>query len=96
MSEYETELEKWKDKNGLGQVVDNNPDEIRMAAEEAKAKGKSWCLGCEKHMMIREMKLITRSVDAYVQFGEWEGDYIPQANRVRMCSDCYNEAYQNE
>jgi len=52
---------------------DVNQDELLMSVEESQAKGKSWCFGCDKHMPIREMKLITRGKSwALLQFGRTE------------------------
>lgn len=89
-------LDEWKLRHGINPNRATNQDELLMAAEESQAKGKSWCLGCDKHMPIREMKLITRSIDAYVQYGDEEGDYIKPGNRVRMCPACYKDAYESE
>jgi hypothetical protein len=95
--EYEAELAAWKAKHGIDSATDEtNPEELRMLAEEQAAKGKSWCFGCDQHMPIREMKLITRRTDAYVQIDEGEGDYIAKSNRVRMCPKCFNEQYGDE
>ncbi len=92
-NEYEIKLQEWKERHGVGYMRDTNQDELLMAAEESQAKGKSWCFGCDKEMPIREMKLITRSVDAYVQYDEGETDYIAKDCRVRMCPPCYDEHY---
>ena len=70
-----------------------NQDELRMASEESQAEGKAWCFGCDKHMPIKEMKLITRRVDPYLQCDEGETDYIKKYFRVRMCPPCYDEKY---
>ena len=87
----------WKARHGVGYSRDVNQDELLMAAEESQAKGKAWCMGCDKHMPIREMKLITRSIDAYKQIDENPGDYIAKSNRVRMCPACFEEEYgQND
>lgn len=93
MSEYEKQLDEWKAKHGLSDVATSNPDEMRMAAEEQVANGKSWCLSCDKEMPILEMKLITRHIDPYVQIDEGETDYIRPFNRVRMCPGCFKEKY---
>ena len=92
-SEYETKLQEWKERYGIGHMRDTNQDELLMAAEESQAKGKSWCFGCDKHMLIREMKLITKTLDPYTQCDEGEGDYIAKENRVRMCPECFEEHY---
>lgn len=92
--DYESELAAWKARHGISDSKEQvNQDELLMAAEESRAKGKCWCFGCDKHMPIREMKLITRSVDPYCQYDEAEGDYIPKDCRVRMCPACYEEHY---
>lgn len=96
MTEYETKLAEWKAKHGLDPAGETNPDEMRMAHEESQAKGRSRCVACDKHMPIREMKLITRAIDAYIQIDESEGDYISKSNRVRMCPDCFNEHYTEQ
>lgn len=92
-TEYDLQLAAWKERNSIGHIEETNQDEMRMAAEDAQSKGKSWCFGCDKHMPIREMKLITRGIDAYYQMGEEEGDYISNNNRVRMCPACFDEHY---
>ena len=43
----------------------------------------------QEHMMIREMKLITRRDNPYVQFDESDSDYIAEEYRVRMCPECH-------
>lgn len=66
-----------------------------MAAEDSQSKKKSWCLGCDKHMPVKEMKLITRGIDPYVQIDEGETDYIAKSNRIRMCPACFAEHYES-
>lgn len=87
------EMAAWKAKHGLDSMKETNQDELLMAAEESQAKGKAWCMSCDAHMPIREMKLITRSIDPYKQTFEGEGDYIPKGDRVRMCPKCFEEEY---
>lgn len=94
MSEYDEQLAAWKARNGLGSMQNTNQDELLMAAEESQAKGKAWCFGCDKKMPVREMRLITRSIDAYCQIDENPGDYIAKQNRVRMCPECYKDEYE--
>jgi hypothetical protein len=89
---YEEELAEWKRRNGLPKEPVNQ-DELLMAVEENSSKESSWCLGCDKEMPVREMKLITRSIDAYVQIDEGETDYIKPDCRVRMCPKCFEEKY---
>lgn len=92
MSEYEQELEAWKLRIGLKNATDaKNQDELLMAAEESQSKNTAWCIGCDREMMIRDMRLITRSIDPYMQCDEGETDYIEKANRVRMCPQCFAE-----
>lgn len=95
MSDYEKELEAWKARHGLpkGPV---NQDELQMTAEENQSKERAWCLGCDKEMAVKEMKLITRSIDAYVQYDEGETDYIRKDCRVRMCPECFKEKYEGD
>lgn len=93
MSEYETKLQKWKEKHGIHPAPNTSQNELLMAAEESQAKGKAWCIECDRQMPIREMKLITRRIDAYRQCDESEGDYIDKPNRVRMCPKCFEERY---
>jgi hypothetical protein len=95
-SDYNAQLAAWKTKHGLDPKVEQNQDELRMAAEEQASKKTSWCLGCDKDMPVREMKLITRAIDAYVQYDEGETDYITPDCRVRMCPDCFKEHYEND
>jgi hypothetical protein len=94
-SDYKTRLEEWKTKHGLDPKVEQNEHELRMAAEEQASKKTSWCLNCDKDMPVREMKLITRRIDAYVQYDEGETDYIAPDCRVRMCPECFKERYEN-
>lgn len=91
--EYETQLAEWKARHGVTKEA-KNQDELLMAVEENQSKGKAWCLGCDKHMPVKDMKLITRSIDAYVQYDEGETDYIAKDCRVRMCPECFNEKYE--
>lgn len=93
MTEYDQQLAEWKRRNGIDPTRAVNQDELLMTAEESQSKETSWCLGCDKEMPVREMKLITRSVDAYVQYDEGETDYIKKDCRVRMCPACYDEEY---
>lgn len=90
---YETELAAWKRRNGLPEKPVNQ-DELLMVVEENQSKETSWCLGCDKEMSVREMKLITRSIDAYVQYDEGETDYIKKDCRVRMCPECFAREYE--
>lgn len=89
-------LEAWKLRHGIDPKRDVNQDELLMSVEESRAKGKSWCFGCDKHMPIRDMKLITRRDDPYLQYDEGETDYIKKDCRVRMCPPCYKENYEHE
>lgn len=93
-SNYDTQLAEWKKKHGLDPSIDHNPDELRMAAEEQQSRESSWCLGCDKKMKVRDMKLITRRIDPYVQYDETECDYIAKSFRVRMCPECFKERYE--
>jgi len=88
-------LDEWKARHGIDPKRDVNQDELLMSVEESRSKEKSWCLGCDKHMPVREMKLITRSTDPYVQIDEGETDYIAKTNRIRMCPACYKEQYES-
>lgn len=88
-----SELDDWKAKHGADPKRDVNHYELRMLAEEKLAKGKSWCIGCDVHMPIKDMKLITRAIDPYLQTDEGPTDYITKNNRVRMCAKCFDEQY---
>lgn len=92
--DYKTQLAEWKAKHGLDARTDQNPDEARMVAEEQASAERSWCLGCDKEMLVSQMKLITRRIDPYVQTDETFLDYITEWNRVRMCPDCFKECYE--
>lgn len=95
MSEYDTKLAEWKSKHGLVPMPDTSQDELRMAAEDQSSKRKSWCFGCDKELPVREMRLITRAIDAYLQHDEGgEGDYISKDCRVYMCPACFKEHYE--
>jgi hypothetical protein len=89
-------LDEWKARHGIDPKRVVNQDELLMSVEESRSKEKSWCLGCDKHMPVREMNLITRSTDPYVQIDEGETDYIAKTNRIRMCPVCYKERYEAE
>lgn len=89
---YDTELAEWKRRNGLPKEPVNQ-DELLMAVEENTSKENSWCLGCDIAFPVREMKLITRSIDPYVQYDHGETDYIKKDCRVRMCPECFAEEY---
>lgn len=95
MNKPET-LDEWKMRHGINPKRDVNQDELLMSVEESRAKGTSWCFGCDNEMPIREMKLITRSVDPYLQIDESEGYYIANLNRVRMCPACFQANYETE
>lgn len=88
-----TERDAWIAKHGANPKAEVNHYELRMFAEEKLAKGKAWCLGCDRHMPITEMKLVTRKIDPYVQIDEGPTDYITKNNRVRMCGKCFEEQY---
>lgn len=96
MSEYDEQLKAWKAKNGFVDVDETNPDEVRMAAQEQASKKKAWCFECDKHMPVREMRLITRKIDPYTQTDEGPTDYIAESNRVRMCPECFKERYEDQ
>jgi hypothetical protein len=91
--QYESDLAAWKVRHGIDPTRPVNQDELLMSVEESRSKAKSWCFGCDKEMPVREMKLITRSVDPYVQIDEGETDYIEMDCRVRMCPPCFDEKY---
>ena len=97
MSEHETAMAAWKAKHGIDAATDEtNHQELRMLAQEQQSKGMAWCFTCDKHMPIREMKLITRRTDPYLQIDEGETDYIAEENRVRMCPKCFTDDYCDE
>lgn len=91
--DYQAKLAAWKTSHGLDADIDQNADELRMAAEEQASKKTSWCLDCDKEMPVRDMKLITRRIDPYTQCDEGETDYIAFPNRVRMCPECFHNHY---
>lgn len=91
---YQKQLDQWKAQHGLDPKTDLEPDEIRMAEEEQASRKSSWCFGCDREMPVREMKLITRRIDPYVQYDEGGyTDYIAPSYRVRMCLDCFKDRY---
>jgi len=87
------EMTARKSRRGLDSARVVNQDELLMAAEESLSKSMAWCIGCDRHMPVKEMKLITRSIDAYKQIDEGPTDYISKLNRVRMCPKCFDEEY---
>lgn len=92
-AEYNFKLAEWKLKHGLNPHINESPDEIRMIAEELASKKTAWCFECDKEMPVREMVLITRRIDPYLQTDENEGDYIAKDERTRMCKTCFKEHY---
>lgn len=91
---YEQEIAEWKARHGLPKEHVNQ-DELLMAAEESRSKEKCWCMGCGNEMPVKEMKLVTRSIDPYLQIDESESDYIRADERVRMCPECFKERYES-
>lgn len=100
MSEYETELAAWKARHGLNATPDSNSSELLMASEDAKSNEDSWCMACGKQMPVKEMRIVTKRIDPYMQLDEQDvesdGDYIREENRVRMCPPCFTEKYEKE
>lgn len=92
---YQDQLDAWKAKHGVTHTDESNPHEMRMLAEQKTSTEKSWCLGCDAHMPVKEMVLITRRIDPYKQMDEGETDYISKANRVYYCSPCYKAEYED-
>lgn len=93
-SESGEPLDQWKARHGIDPKRPVNQDELLMNVEESRSKKKSWCLGCDSLLPVREMKLITRSIDPYVQFDEGGTDYIDPECRVRMCLSCFKDEYE--
>lgn len=87
MSEYDQQLAEWKSRHGINPDHAVNQDELLMAVEESAAKGKHWCFGCDVRFPIRDMKLITRSIDPYLQCDEGETDYIAKYHACAMMED---------
>lgn len=88
------EMAEWKRRYGFSPTESVNHDELRMFAQEAKSRAKSWCFGCDKRMRVCEMKLITRRLNPYVQIDEGETDYIATPNRIRMCPECFKREHE--
>lgn len=88
------EIAAWKVRHGIEPNREINHDELKMAAEESQSKAKAWCLVCDKHMPVKEMKLITRAIDAYKQIDDGPSDYISKRLRVRMCPECFRFEYE--
>ena len=86
---YQQKLDAWKAKQGLTDTDTSNPEEMRMLAEQKLSTEKSWCLGCDAHLPVKDMVLITRRLDPYVQIDEGPTDYISKANRIYKCPACY-------
>ena len=90
MSEYDEQLMAWKAKHGIT-GKERNHAEIAMHAEQQISPDKSWCFMCDKHLPVRELKLITRRLDPYCQTHDGPDEYIPKRHRVYMCPDCFKE-----
>ena len=86
---YQDELDAWKAKHGVTHTDESNPCEMRMLAEQKLSTEKSWCLGCDAYMPVKDMVLITRRHDPYVQIDEGPTDYISKPNRIYKCPACY-------
>lgn len=94
MSDYQTQLDAWKAKHGIGRA--ENSAEGWMLAQEMESERKDRCITCAKEMPIMKMELITRSIDPCVQLSKGFGDYIPVADRVRMCPECFAAKYPKQ
>lgn len=92
--EYEAKLAAWKEKHGINSKCDVNAEELSMLAEDKASKKKAYCAGCDEHMPVPEMRIITRRVDPYYQTYDGEGDYIPESDRMRMCPECFKNEYE--
>lgn len=86
---YQQQLDAWKAKHGVTNTDESNPHEMRMLAEQKLSTEKSWCLGCDAHLPVKDMVLITRRLDPYVQIDEGPTDYISKSNRIYKCPACY-------
>jgi hypothetical protein len=98
---YEQQLAAWKAKQGVpdgpGAPVD---EEALMVAEDAKRKGKDYCMQCAEQFKICDMRLVTRSDDPYAQFDEENPSnkpdwYIQVQHRVRMCKPCFKSEHED-
>lgn len=100
---YDAQMAAWKAKHGVTSgVADEVDHEALMVAEDAKRKGKDYCIQCAEQFSICDMRLITRSDDPYAQFDDEEEPadgrewYIKVKLRVRMCRPCFAEEHPPE
>lgn len=91
-----TELDQWKLNHGIDPTRPVNHDELAMAVEDLKSTKTSWCMYCDREMPVKEMRIITRATDPYVQIQEDSSEYIRESNRVRACPDCYARQYSKQ
>ena len=81
-------LEEWKLKNGVASELD--PVEMQIKAKviaDRKLDGEDYCVLCaEGPMPIRDMRIITREEDPYIQLEE-------EGMKVRACQKCFDNTY---
>lgn len=88
--------DEWKIKHGIDPSFPVNHNGLLMRQQELASHEMDWCLGCDNHLPVREMKLITRLDDPYVQIHDGPSDYIPTSKRIRMCQQCFKDNYETD
>lgn len=103
--DYEKRLADWKARMGIPATMTGDAGEIDgetlMVADDAKRKGKGYCVRCAEQFKICDMRLITRKEDPYIQMDESETPgkpdwWIAIGERVRMCRPCFKIEYESE
>lgn len=91
------EMAEWKRKHGISDTsapTDQQSAEARMAEEDKVSTQKHDCIWCGAPFDVKDMRVITRRDDPYIQIDESEADYIPEHNRIHCCQECYKDTYE--
>lgn len=65
-----------------------------MAIRLGQLSKSSLCIWCGAPFDVKDMRVITRRDDPYIQMDESEADYIPEHNRIHCCQECYKDTYE--
>jgi hypothetical protein len=99
---YSEHLKTWLLKHGIAEE-NASPGEMAMLTEDMQSNGKDYCVDCANEFTVRDMVLITPSMNPYLQmdpemeFSEEEqarheqDGYIPDPFRIRVCQRCYRK-----
>lgn len=103
--DYEQRLAAWKAKMGLPEGTSGDAGDIDgetlMVVQDAKRKGRDYCVNCGGQFKICHMRLVTRTDDPYIQTDESETPgkpdwWIAVGERVRMCKPCFKIECESE